>query len=70
VNHIQERTNSLIADARSRLSVLGSKLNEITGYDAIEELKKSVIQRGMSLLNNSLICTRSQKKKRKKKAAQ
>lgn len=47
------RANAIAARATCSLSQVGRKLNEITGYDAIEELKNSVIRRGVL---SRLIC--------------
>lgn len=45
-HHLWTRADHLATQAVSRFSMMGAKLNEITGYDRIEKLKSNVSERG------------------------
>jgi hypothetical protein len=48
-----KEADHLATQAVSRFSMMGAKLNEITGYDRIEGLKKVVTERGQSVVRVS-----------------
>lgn len=49
LNLVRARAQKASEDAAVQLNELGGKLNKVTGYDAIEELKRKVVERGEPL---------------------
>ena len=44
--HANNQIENLATAAQQNLAVLGSKLNEMTGYKLVEELKRQVVEQG------------------------